>query len=132
MIELELPWPPSVNHYYRRVGPRTLISREGRAYRDEVGSLLASLGLSAITGRLALVVEAHPPDLRRRDLDNLGKALADSLEHGGAYRDDSQIDILIIARREPTSGGVVVVRLTPFPLVRCPVCGAAWKSRTSV
>ena len=24
---LTLPWPPSINHYWRRVGPRTLISR---------------------------------------------------------------------------------------------------------
>ena len=29
-LELELPWPPSVNHYYRHVGPRVLISRDGR------------------------------------------------------------------------------------------------------
>ena len=34
VIELELPFPPSVNHYYRRVGPRTLISREGRRFRE--------------------------------------------------------------------------------------------------
>ena len=32
MIEVELPFPPSVNHYHRRVGPRTLISREGRRF----------------------------------------------------------------------------------------------------
>jgi hypothetical protein len=31
-MKLTLPYPPSVNHYYRRVGPRTLISREGREY----------------------------------------------------------------------------------------------------
>ncbi len=34
VIELELPYPPSVNHYWRRVGARTLISRGGRAFRQ--------------------------------------------------------------------------------------------------
>ena len=29
MLELRLPYPPSVNHYWRRVGHRTLISRSG-------------------------------------------------------------------------------------------------------
>ncbi len=31
---VELPYPPSVNHYWRRVGDRTLISREGRKFRS--------------------------------------------------------------------------------------------------
>ncbi len=126
MVELELPFPPSMNHYYRRVGPRTLISREGRAYRERVCSVLAELGVREVPGRLALAIEAYPPDRRRRDLDNLIKALADALEHGGAYRDDSQIDLLAIARREPERGGAVIVRLDQFPIARCPVCGAAW------
>ena len=126
MTEVELPFPPSVNHYYRRVGPRTLISREGRAYRDKVCSVLAALGRPLLAGRLAMAVEAYPPDRRRRDLDNLIKALADALQHGGAYQDDSQIDLLAIARREPDRGGAVIVRLDQFPIARCPVCGAAW------
>jgi hypothetical protein len=29
MFELKLPYPASVNHYWRRVGARTLISRGG-------------------------------------------------------------------------------------------------------
>jgi hypothetical protein len=28
----------------------------------------------------------HPPDRRRRDIDNVQKALLDALQHGGAYR----------------------------------------------
>ena len=36
-----LPFPPSVNRYYRHVGYRTLLSREGREYRAMVLSLLA-------------------------------------------------------------------------------------------
>ena len=54
MIELELPYPPSVNHYYRHVGRRTLISREGRRFRDRVGQALAAAGVEPIEGGLAV------------------------------------------------------------------------------
>jgi crossover junction endodeoxyribonuclease RusA len=84
VIEIELPYPPSVNHYYRNVGPRTLISREGRRYRERVQAQLAALGIRPLSGRLVVRVEVYPPDNRRRDLDNLQKSLWDALQHGGA------------------------------------------------
>ena len=123
MLNIELPFPPSVNHYYRRVGPRTLISREGRAYREKVCSVLRGLGITELPGRLAMVIDAFPPDRRRRDLDNMQKSLLDSLEKGGAYKDDSQIDLLAIRRKTPVPDGGVIVALQEFPLGRCPLCG---------
>ena len=111
MIELELPFPPSVNHYYRRVGPRTLISRQGRAYRNHVCSALVGLGVRTMTGPLRVDVEAYPPDRRQRDSDNLLKALLDALEHGGAYVNDSQVQDLHIRMLSPVKGGMVLVRL---------------------
>lgn len=111
MIELELPFPPSVNHYYRRVGPRTLISREGRRFREKVCALLAVAGVRPLTGTLRVEIDVYPPDRRRRDLDNLQKGLLDALEHGGAYRDDSQIVKLAITKCECARGGRTVVRL---------------------
>ena len=111
MIELELPYPPSVNHYYRRVGPRTLISREGRAYREKVCAILAGLGLTAMEGPVVLEVEIYPPDRRRRDLDNTLKCLCDSLERGGVYRDDSQIVKIVAEKLEPFPGGKAIVRI---------------------
>ena len=56
-------------------------------------------------------VEVYPPDRRRRDIDNVQKALLDALEHGRAYRDDSQIVRLAIERREPIRGGRTIVRI---------------------
>ena len=41
MTRLTLPWPPSVNRYYRNVSGVTKISAEGRAYRAAVVNLLA-------------------------------------------------------------------------------------------
>ena len=135
-MELTLPWPPSVNHYYRHVGPRTLISREGREYRRAICGLLAPGGGSGIRkppagGRIALAMDAFPPDRRRRDLDNLLKCTQDSLAHAGVYEDDSQIDLLTVRRCEVVRGGTVVIRIDEFPLHRCPLCGSRYPQTES-
>jgi len=109
---LELPYPPSVNHIWRRVGPRTVISREGRRYRKDVCATLAAMRVARMDGRLAVRVTVCPPDGRRRDLDNVQKSLLDALAHGGAYRDDSQIDRLEVERGPVTPGGKVLVEIT--------------------
>lgn len=88
-----LPWPPSVNRYWRAVNGRNILSAEGRAYR-------ASLRPSdkIVRGRLAVTIYAYPPDKRRRDLDNMLKAVLDGLTHTGAIEDDGNIDDLHIVR----------------------------------
>lgn len=111
MVQIELPYPPSINHYWRRVGPRALISREGRRFRKRVLAILAARGVKPLLGLLAVEVEMYPPDNRRRDIDNCLKSLFDALEHGGAYHDDSQIVQLAIEKREPVEGGKTVVRI---------------------
>ena len=126
MLELELPYPPSANHYFRMVQGRMLISREGRRFREAVAGILAAQGVRPMTGRLALAVQVRPPDLRRRDLDNVQKSLLDALEKGGAYGDDSQIDLLLTRRGPPAAGGEAHVRLDEWPLVRCPLCGGPY------
>lgn len=115
-LTIELPYPPSVNHYWRRVGARTLISREGRRFRRSVCARLAVRTAQPLRGRVAVHVTAHPPDRRRRDLDNAMKALLDALAHGGVYEDDGQIDRIEIERGEVAPGGKVVVRITPMDL----------------
>ena len=121
-----LPWPPSVNRYWRHVGRRVLISRAGREYRRAICGLLAGGGgprKPPAGGRIALAMDAFPPDRRRRDLDNLPKAVQDSLAHAGVYEDDSQIDLLIVRRRKPVRGGRLEVHTHDIPLRRCPLCG---------
>lgn len=110
-VTFELPWPPSVNHYYRRVGPRTLISRAGREFRRRVARILAARRLPPALGRLAVTVEVYPPDRRRRDIDNLLKAVLDACQHGGAFPDDSRIVWLLIHRTQVVRGGRVVVTI---------------------
>ncbi len=111
-ITLTLPYPPSVNRYYRNVRGRTLISAQGRAYRRMVADcVFLARAAKRLEGRLVVQVEVQPPDRRRRDIDNLGKSLFDSLQHAGVYNDDSQIDDLRIVRLPPTTGGIVTVKI---------------------
>jgi len=111
MIELELPYPPSVNHYWRHVGTRVLISRQGRVYREQVSAILAARRITPINGALTVHVKIFPPDRRRRDLDNTQKALLDALGNGGAYGDDSQIEKLVIEKLDVVPGGKATVRI---------------------
>jgi crossover junction endodeoxyribonuclease RusA len=128
MIKLQLPYPPSANHYWRKWNNRMVISKEGREYRAEVCELLSSAGGSGIRkppsgGRIALAITAFPPDRRRRDLDNIQKPVLDALEHAGIYADDSQIDLLVTRRRDVVRNGRLQVDVMDLPLRRCSLCG---------
>jgi len=110
-ITVELPYPPSVNHYWRRVGARTLISVGGRRFRKRVCAILKDRVDRALSGPVRVQVDVHPPDRRRRDLDNIQKSLLDALEHAGVFLDDSQIVDLHVTRCCIKAGGKVVVRV---------------------
>ena len=111
-MHFALPWPPSVNTYYRNVNGRMLISKRGREYRAEVAAELAVSGATQALGRLEVEIQLSMPDKRRRDLDNTLKALLDALQHGGAYEDDSQIDRLTVQRLpvDPPGRAMVFIR----------------------
>ena len=92
MIEITVPWPPSVNRYWRQFQGRMIISAEGRKYREAIIQQVFIEGLvKRLTGDLKVTIEAFRPDERRRDLDNLLKSTLDALAHAGLYEDDSQI-----------------------------------------
>ena len=91
-----------------------VISKRGRAYRESVRSALRGVGHGLpISGPVCVRIEAFPPDRRRRDLDNLLKAIGDSLEHAEVYHDDSQIVWLLIEKAGVVPGGKVRVTVQP-------------------
>jgi crossover junction endodeoxyribonuclease RusA len=91
-MKLELPWPPSINHYWRR-NPRggNFISGEGKTYLAHVALLLKQARVKPMEGTVSLKVRLHPPNNLRRDLDNSLKVLIDAIAKGGALGDDFQI-----------------------------------------
>jgi crossover junction endodeoxyribonuclease RusA len=117
-MRLTLPWPPSVNKYYRHINKgqlagRNLISEEGRAFRSAVDAVVRQArARKAMAFPLEVRVAAYPPDRRKRDLDNLLKATLDALQSSGVYLNDNQIESLSIYRAEPVAGGQLEVQIT--------------------
>lgn len=110
---LELPWPPSVNTYWRHARGRHYISKKGKEYRQAVINIITAEDLEVTTlSRLKITIDAHVPDKRRRDLDNLQKAVFDSLVCAGFMVDDEQIDDFRVRRREKISGGKLAIVIT--------------------
>lgn len=115
-VLLSLPWPPSVNHYWRHVDGKVLISAKGRDYRIMVRSAVTEATLMGgnyirCDGRLGVIIHAYPPDHRKRDLDNLLKSCLDALCHAGVMMDDEQIDCLFINREAVVQGGRLDVQI---------------------
>ena len=115
---LSLPWPPSVNVYWRNVGGRVLISREGRAYARVVyGCALEQSMTTLSVGRKVFVVPvsvdiiAYPPNRARRDLDNLPKAVLDALTKARVWEDDSLVHDLRIRWGEARKGGEIQITI---------------------
>jgi len=124
---LTLPYPPSVNAYWRstlvRIKPKNphdppyraavFVSTEGKTYRRRVREIMAASPAAVPAGsRLAVHVLVNPPDRRARDLDNLGKGLLDSLTAAGVWADDCLIDVLTFQRASVLKGGQVAVTIT--------------------
>jgi len=109
--ELHLPFPPTVNSYYKRGKYGVRIAEKGRKYRHLVlEEVQQQWGAAvALDEKLLLEVVLHPPDKVRRDVDNYMKALLDSLTEAGVWEDDSQIDQLMIYRGERVFGGKVAL-----------------------
>lgn len=98
-MKLTLPFPPSVNGYWRAPNKgalkgRHLVSEAGRKFRKAAfASVVTQLNRipTPMVGELSVNVVLFPPTKQRRDLDNYLKALFDSLTNAKVWEDDFQI-----------------------------------------
>lgn len=108
-IQLQLPYPPSVNHYWGQAGNHRFIGKKGKEFRAQVMDAVNEAGIQPLEGRLAVHIALFPPDKRKRDIDNVLKSLLDACEHAGCYENDCQIDELHITRRDLIKGGACTI-----------------------
>lgn len=117
-LTLKLPWPRSVNHYFReyamppagekveerirehgfegihvwlRKNTRVMkqVGEEGHEYRAAVTAIvLRERANKGFLMPLMMKMRAYPPDKRQRDLSNLYKCLEDALQQAGVVVDD--------------------------------------------
>jgi crossover junction endodeoxyribonuclease RusA len=121
-MKLVLPFPPSVNTYWRapNSGPlkgRHLISQKGRAFQSAAcAAIIEQLRkLPKPSAEFAAVeITLYPPDQRRRDIDNYNKALFDALTHAGVWEDDSQVKRMLVEWGPVVPKGKVVITINRY------------------
>jgi crossover junction endodeoxyribonuclease RusA len=99
-----LPYPPSVNRYWRHNRGHFHVSQEGQLYRRKVWEACLIQKITKCNGDLKLEIDIYPPDRRKRDIDNICKAVLDSLEHAKVYDNDYQIAELTLRRHAANDG----------------------------
>lgn len=124
MLELELPYPPSVNRMYRHTRRGIFLSDQVKRYRSLVRLMLRKQKIEPVEGDVVLEIDLYPPDRRKRDCDNAIKQIQDSIQaerHRGritskhhVFDDDRQVKRLVVEMRECVPGGLAVIRVFPF------------------
>ncbi|WP_394521681.1 hypothetical protein C1N60_08840 [Pantoea sp. SGAir0184] len=116
-MKLTLPFPPSVNTYWRNTRKGVLISASGRSFRSNaLADIMEQLRRmpEPITVNVAVSVILYPPDKRPRDLDNYLKAAFDSLTHAGVWVDDKQIKRFEVEWGPLTKRGKTEITINPY------------------
>ncbi|EAR7755037.1 RusA family crossover junction endodeoxyribonuclease [Salmonella enterica] len=121
-MKLTLPFPPSVNTYWRAPNKgslkgRHMVSASGRKYQSEAcAAVIEQLRRlpKPSTAPAAVEIILYPPDKRIRDLDNYNKALFDALTHAGVWEDDSQVKRMLVEWGPVFPKGKVEITIAKF------------------
>ena len=96
---------PKQSFRYSRTGGYT--DPRVKAWQSTVGYYAELANVKPLTGSVKVSLSFLLKDRRRRDLDNLSKAILDSL-NGIAYLDDKQVVDLHIVKSMSKEPGVVI------------------------
>lgn len=124
-LRIELPWPPSINKYWRRHGHVIHVSTEGTRFARRVALAVRSqFGHQPIACPVAVLAEMWYPGRagmvtrQKWDVDNRLKPLLDALTFGQLWVDDEIVrDIRGVDRSRVDGcvpGGAVVLWVRPL------------------
>jgi crossover junction endodeoxyribonuclease RusA len=112
MLLLNLPYPPSVNTYYRNFNGRMVLSAKGREFKQMVAEYVIENCVPKLgDAKLKITIIMRPRDKRKTDVDSRIKATLDALENAGVFNDDYQVEHLEVIRGEPIKDGKIVVTI---------------------
>jgi crossover junction endodeoxyribonuclease RusA len=130
-IEIVLPYPPSVNHYWQSKAVKSrktqrwtvikFLSKRAKEFREQVtGAVHDQLEAPPrLRGRLAVIVhqyyggrsEDNEYSGQAQDIDNCIKPLLDALENSKVFVNDSQVDELLVTKKRRAAIGRVEVTI---------------------
>lgn len=112
MLELFLPYPPSVNTYWGFQGSHRYLTAKAKFFKSAVRSrFLETKHKGFGNKKLFVSIYLHAPDRRRRDIDNHVKSLLDACTQANIMDDDSQVDRLLVIREPIVKHGLCRVRI---------------------
>jgi crossover junction endodeoxyribonuclease RusA len=111
MSVIDLPLPPSVNRLWRSNRGRVHRSDPYAAWLREAGWALLQQRPKRLTGWVRVSIAAGVPDRRRRDLDNLLKALLDLLVQHQVIETDADVAALDARWDDLVPGGRVCLEV---------------------
>jgi crossover junction endodeoxyribonuclease RusA len=111
---IRLPWPPSELSPNKRHDRRAIAGIRS-SYRQQCGWIVRGSGIGKLPpAPVHIDMTFHPPDYRRRDLDNMLATFKAGLDGiGDAIRVDDSWFSLTLRRGDKVDGGAVVVRIEP-------------------
>ena len=119
-IKIKTPYPISVNRYYRTFRNITIISKEGKLFKEKVR--LTNLRVKPVTNDVALSITIHPKQKKDGssynqviDIDNGLKCILDSL-NSIAYIDDKQVRKLSVCYGSALLGGGATIEINNLEL----------------
>ena len=111
-INLEIPYPPSVNTYWGFHGHRRFLTNKAVQFKKDVAHQVSLQPTKTVgDARVEVTITLFPTDKRVRDIDNSVKSCFDALVQANVMNDDSQIDILVVQRGEQIKGGKALVTI---------------------
>ena len=119
---LLLPFPPSINTYWKQVVIKlksgksfrsTALSKRARQFRtDALISIKQQYPVhQLIDYPVRVTIQLHPPTLRAYDVDNFNKGILDVLTHANIWVDDVLVHDLRIVKAEKQKGGNAIVKI---------------------
>lgn len=115
-MKITLPWPASGLSPNARVHrmAKAKLARELRQVGYLVAAEYGNNDQLCGSDQLSMVLHLHPPDRRKRDLDNQFASLKPAIDGVFDYLglDDSQVCAVTLHRCSPTKGGQVVLILS--------------------